>query len=287
MPTPRFTTPATLTLCALLVGCTPDLPPAPTEVHSAPVGVPSESVTPTSVVDATPSENADTQLSADLQRIADEAANMYGGAATVAVSDGTQTFASAEAGPYVAWSTSKVPIAIAALRVDPGLAPIAEAAITVSDNVAAESLWAAVTPAQVEAVLAEAGTPIAMNTVITRPGFTAFGQTQFSTHDQATFAAGLPCVAGSGDVLAMMGRISPDQAYGLGTMPGAQFKGGWGPDTAGRYVIRQLGLVDGRGVALTVAPADGQYATGQQMATQIAGQLGQVLQQMPKAACTN
>ena len=281
MPTPRSTTPAALTLCAFLVGCTPDLPTAPPEVLPA-------SSTPVSVVES-PGETppAEPLLMQELQRIADEAANTYGGAASVAISNGEHTLSSAEATSYVAWSTSKVPIAVAALRLDPGLAPIAEAAITISDNVAAESLWAAVTPAQVEAVLAEAGTPIAMNTVVARPGFTAFGQTPFSTAEQARFAAGLPCVSGASDVLAMMGRISPDQSYGLGTMPGAQFKGGWGPDPAGSYVIRQLGLVNGRGVALTVAPADGHYATGQQMANQIAGQLGQVLQQIPKAACTN
>ena len=71
-----------------------------------------------------------------------------------------------------------------------------------------------------------------------------------------------------------MGAIADDQRYGLGTIPGARFKGGWGPDESGMYLVRQFGTiaVDGGevGVAIAARPADGTYATGQAMLTEIA-----------------
>lgn len=224
-------------------------------------------------------------LEAELARIAQQAAAAFGGEASVALSSADVTLTSGDQRPYVAWSTIKVPIAVAALSDDPGLAPVAEAAITISDNLAAETLWNATTPDRVEAVLAKAGTPISVNTTVTRPGFTSFGQTVFSTADQARFAAGLPCVQGSGQILDMMSRISADQSYGIGTLANARFKGGWGPDETGAYVVRQLGELGGRGIALTAAPADGTYATAQLMATQMALAAGELVDFLPPSAC--
>lgn len=232
-----------------------------------------------------PAEEHTPELDPELQELADRVANAYGGSVAVALSGGDASAASAEAQPSVAWSTIKVPIAIAALNADPTLAPVAEAAITVSDNGAAETLWLSISPADAESVLAAAGTPIPVNAVVTRPGFTAFGQTVWSTREQATFAAGLPCVAGSAPVLEMMSRISPDQAYGFGQLPGAQFKGGWGPDEAGGYTVRQFALVDGRGMALTASPADGSYATAQQMANELALGLAPLAGNLPQTRC--
>lgn len=234
---------------------------------------------------ASASGDASADVSADLPRIAQSAVAAFGGEASIALSDGDTTFSSGDSRPFVAWSTIKVPIAIAALQADPSLLPVAEAAITISDNLAAETLWAAVTPADVEAVLAAAGTPIALNTVVTRPGFSPFGQTVFSTADQAVFAATLPCVPGSGQVLDMMSRIAAEQRYGIGIIDGAQFKGGWGPDESGAYVVRQLGNVDGRGVAMTAAPADGTYETAQRMVSLMAAEIERVIGQVPPATC--
>lgn len=83
----------------------------------------------------------------------------------------------------------------------------------------------------------------------------------------------------------MMSRISPEQRYGLGLIDGALFKGGWGPDENGAYVIRQLGIIDGRGVALTAAPADGSHETAQQMASQMAAEIKAMVSQLPPATC--
>ncbi|WP_141564587.1 hypothetical protein [Dietzia alimentaria] len=168
----------------------------------------------------------------------------------------------------VAWSTIKVPLAIAALRVSPDLAGVAEQAITVSDNAAAETLWAALggepgASAAVEGVMAQAGGDglTRVPTSRLRPGFSIFGQTRWALGDQALFAAGVACMPDADAVLGMMARIDPSQQWGLGRVPGALFKGGWGPGAGGTgYLVRQFGVIDtagGRaGVAIATYAAD-------------------------------
>lgn len=231
------------------------------------------------------SEAEQVALTGLIQEAVDTVVRQYGGSASLAVSDGQETLATSEVEPQVAWSTSKVPIAIAALRKDPSLTPVAEAAITLSDNVAAETLWANVAPEEVEAVLREAGVDIPMNAAVVRPGFTAFGQTRWSTVDQAVFAANLPCVPGANEVVDMMQRVTPEQRYGIGRLPGAAFKGGWGPAIDGSYTVRQLGIYEGVGVALTVSPADGMYESAQLMATEIANAVPLLDLGLPKSVC--
>ncbi|WP_237559676.1 hypothetical protein [Corynebacterium neomassiliense] len=182
----------------------------------------------------------------------------------------------------VAWSTSKVPVAVAALRAvadgtslsdDATVRANVTSAITASDNAAAQALWdslgdPAAAGAATEAVLRDGGdTTTRVQTTVTRPGLTSFGQTVWTTQAQARFAAGLQCLAGAGPVLTAMGQISAGQDYGLGRIPGAVFKGGWGPDLSGAYQVRQFGLVPGADgtlvpVALEVVSADGSYASG-------------------------
>lgn len=192
---------------------------------------------------------------------------------SVALSDGTVAGSLTDT---TAWSTSKVPLAIAAYRQDPSTTALIDAAITVSDNASAQALWDGLgggeqAAAAVGAVLAEAGdTSTQVQPYATREGFTAFGQTMWSTQAQASFAAALPGLAGSEAVLGPMGRIDPAQSYGLGLLPNAAFKGGWGPDASGQYLIRQFGLIDGRGIAIAVIPADGTYESGQRVLDRIA-----------------
>ena len=188
----------------------------------------------------------------------------------------------------VAWSTSKVPIAIAAVRATGAADANVNAAITVSDNAAAEAMWASLggpyaAAAATDAVLRDGGDPVTRtNPERIRPEFTAFGQTQWALADQAAFGANLTCIDGGGPVVEAMGDIAADQRYGLGTIPGARFKGGWGPDASGTYLVRQFGTiaVDGGevGVAIAARPADGTYESGQAMLTEIAGA---VLRHMP------
>ena len=188
----------------------------------------------------------------------------------------------------VAWSTSKVPIAIASVRATGAADANVNAAITVSDNAAAEAMWASLggpyaAAAATDAVLRDGGDPLTRtNPERIRPEFTAFGQTQWALADQATFGANLTCIDGGVPVVEAMGNIAADQRYGLGTIPGARFKGGWGPDASGTYLVRQFGTiaVDGGevGVAIAARPADGTYESGQAMLTEIAGA---VLRHMP------
>lgn len=150
----------------------------------------------------------------------------------------------------VAWSTSKVPLAIAALRVNPGATTQVRAAITQSDNEAAEALWESLgggesAASAVTDVLRQArdATTVVPATRL-REGFTVFGQTQWDASNQATFAANLPCLADSAQVLGEMGSIVREQRWGLGRIDGARFKGGWGPaDTHAGYLARQFGIL--------------------------------------------
>lgn len=149
----------------------------------------------------------------------------------------------------VAWSTIKVPLAIAALRGDPTRAePLVVKAITESDNPASEGLWSAlgepaIAARQVQAVIAAAGDPA---TVVqaqrVRPGFTAFGQTQWPLSSQAQFAANLADVPGSAFVIDLMHQLAPRQRWGLAAK-GIAAKGGWGPGLAGDYLVRQFGML--------------------------------------------
>ncbi|WP_231914573.1 serine hydrolase [Corynebacterium renale] len=204
-----------------------------------------------------------------LQPLVDHITDTYGGTAAIALFDGTTPRIGGNDQALPAWSTIKVPIAIAALHADPGLAGTAAAAIRTSDNAAAQTLWDTVGPDAVNSVLASGGSETIVNTEPIRPEFSTFGQTAWTVSDQAQFAYRLPEFAAASPVLEYMGSVDPSQSYGLGQLPGAYFKGGWGPDLSGNYLVRQFGFVEivGHrvGVAIAASAGDGTYATGQQM----------------------
>lgn len=233
----------------------------------------------------------DADIQGALQAAVDATVQSFGGRAEVAVSGKGGEFSAGDTSGFASWSTIKVPIAIAALKEHPDMAGQAAAAITVSDNDAAMALWNSVTPEAVEAVLAEGGTPVAVQRQRVRPEFSPFGQTQWSVTEQARFASNLQCVTGAEPVLSLMGGIAGDQSYGLGTVEGARFKGGWGPSASnGAYEVRQLGLVPdtaGRtvAVALAVTAGDGSYASGQAMASQLVAAISGALASAPAANC--
>lgn len=197
----------------------------------------------------------------------------------------------------VAWSTSKVPVAVAALRAVEDGTSLSDAAtvqgnvtsaITASDNGAAQALWdslgdPATAGAKVEDVLREGGdASTTVQTQVVRDGFTSFGQTLWSTADQVRFAGELSCLAGAQPVLTAMGQISAGQDYGLGRIPEARYKGGWGPDTSGSYQVRQFGLVPGADgtlvpVAVAVTSPDGSYESGSAALSGIVDQLSGTL----------
>jgi hypothetical protein len=183
-----------------------------------------------------------------------------------------------------AWSSMKVPVALAVVRRE-GVTrnrELLRRAITISDNAAAESLWGRLgSPASagraVEGVLAAAGdATTTVQTKRVRPGFTSFGQTQWPLRSQQRFIAGLPCLKESRHILPLMASVTASQRWGLGSSGApARFKGGWGPDLAGRYTVRQMGLLDlpnGRRVAVTAAAIapDGGFEDGKRNLTRIA-----------------
>jgi hypothetical protein len=196
-----------------------------------------------------------------------------------------------------AWSTIKVPLVIAAMRQDDS-SQVNEAmreAVTKSDNAAAESIWEglgdAVTAAHtVEKVLIEAGDHTTVESQKKRPEFTAFGQTRWSLNAQLRFAAFAACDDRDAPVRALMGQIEQDQQWGLGVIPNAQFKGGWGPSEAGAYLVRQFGfLTNSSGavsvVAMAVQPASGSFADGTADLTQIGNWLRSHLAMLPAGQC--
>jgi hypothetical protein len=187
----------------------------------------------------------------------------------------------------IAWSTSKVPIAMAIYHA--GLASAQKAnlraAITASDNAAAERLWAALgggTQAAdaADAQLRAAGdddTQIQPNRL--RAGYTEFGQTLWKLTDQTQFTAGMACLSPGAQVLGLMNQTVVSQRWGLGAagVP-AQLKGGWGPGSqpgiGGGYLDRQMGVLTIHGTPLAVAiasqSADGSHQAGTAALTALA-----------------
>ncbi|MEL4161596.1 hypothetical protein [Corynebacterium bovis] len=245
-----------------------------TPATSTTAAAPSTTAAPAPAGDAAP---ADLQHAVD--RVAQETGATLGVSLIHADGTGAQSAGPLQSGP--AWSTSKIPVSVAALRKDPALLPTVQAAIEKSDNAAATTLWESLgTPEEAgraaEQVLRDGGdTTTHVETRKVRPEFTSFGQTQWSLADQAAFITHLPQVEGAAPVLDAMHHVIPEQAYGLGTLAGAAFKGGWGPDENGRYLVRQVALVDTPagpvGVAVAVQPADGTYEAGQTALTALAG----------------
>jgi hypothetical protein len=207
-------------------------------------------------------------LEASFEQLADVVPANIG----VAVARPDRTFSLGRWWSGVAWSTIKVPLAIAALRSDWLTArELAVKAITESDNRASEQLWSLLgepvdAARKVQGVVAEGGdTATVVESRRLRRGFTAFGQTQWSLQRQARFAAELPSIPGADDVIELMGELTPEHRWGLAAN-GAAAKGGWGPGTNGEYLVRQFGILPTPsgtwGVALAAEVHDGGFDTG-------------------------
>ncbi|MGW0246931.1 hypothetical protein ACWDYH_09865 [Nocardia goodfellowii] len=197
----------------------------------------------------------------------------------------------------IAWSTIKVPLAIAALRHDPeGVLSEVEAAITWSDNGAADALWASLGAGEeaaraVQQVLDEAGADDSdTGAPHTRLERSAFGATEWTLTDQVKFASKLPCLDQTDTVTKLMGEITPEQGWGLGKLDDVEFKGGWGPDDeTGIYTVRQFGLVptkSGRVAIAVAAQADsGTYDDATALLDSLAELLGRHLTELRGGKC--
>jgi hypothetical protein len=200
-------------------------------------------------------------------------------------------------GGQPAWSTIKVPLVIASMRQHRASQPTISmvAAITESDNTAAEAIWEglgdpATAAADVGKVLHDTGDPTTVESRKLRPEYTAFGQTDWSLTNQAKFLAAAACDQRSRPVLDLMGQVTGDQRWGLGSSADAKIKGGWGPAPSGRYLVRQIAVVPAgqRGltvVAMAAEPDSGSFAAGTQVLTQIGEWLHARMDALPAAAC--
>jgi len=227
----------------------------------------------------------------------DTLASSLGGEVGIAVgavgSDDAQQLGPLQSGS--AWSTIKLPIAARVIE-DAGGADVLSAdtrdlirrAITASDNAAAASLWSQLgsqhggspgAAAAVGELLAGAGDSATTVSTVGRDGFSPYGQTEWSLSAQERFvsslAAGCVAPAAAGELRSLMGQVVSDQRWGLGaTGLTSYFKGGWGPGSDGRYLVRQVGVVEQDGgsiaVALAAIPADGQFASGTDAISQLA-----------------
>lgn len=209
--------------------------------------------------------DSDSSSNPDLQSSFEELEQSVNGELGVALTpvDGgdTQSYGSLQNGP--AWSSSKVAVAIAAIRNGQANPADVTAAITVSDNDAAKRLWAslgdpAAAAAATEKVIKEGGDDATkVQSQETRAGFTSFGQTEWSVANQSKFASGLDKMNddAASQVKSQMQNVSADQRWGIGQISGSAFKGGWGPDESGAYLDRQLGIVEinGKKYGMSVA----------------------------------
>jgi hypothetical protein len=247
--------------------------------------------------DKAPSPAASTALAADFAQLE---ANLHitAGVAVSAVGAerGPMTLGEWQSGP--AWSTIKVPLVIAALREEkpPRVTDAMVAAITESNNAAAESIWASlgdpVTAAhKVDEVLRRTGDPTAVQSQKVRPEFSAFGQTDWPLIEQVRFTSVAVCEDANAPIFALMGDVQADQRWGLGTVPGSQFKGGWGPSPTGSYLVRQMGVLTTPNgmiaVALAAQPASGKFDDGTAALTEVAAWLTTHLSALPAGECNH
>lgn len=273
----------TVALLAAACGTEPAAPARTTTTATAPVVDPGAGMGSDSISIAVPGS-----LAADFATLQQGFRGTAGLAVMPVGGDKMVTFGNWTSGP--AWSTIKVPLAIAALRNSSAALTSATAAITASDNAAAETLWQSLgggssAAAAVEGVLREGGDAnTTVPTVRTRADASIFGQAEWSLADQARFAAHLSCVPQSERVVGLMQQIIPSHRWGLGAFSSAEFKGGWGPDTSGKYLVRQFGMIDspsGRiAVAFAAQPDSGAFNEGMtmldKMATLLSGHLGEL-----------
>jgi hypothetical protein len=273
-----------------------DLASSPTSTQSAPSPQPTAALPPpATLAPGTPAPADGGPFAAEFASLAAEL-DATVGIVVRPVGAGPAPVTAGEWATGTAWSTIKVPLAIAGLRAThpPAVTDAMRAAITQSDNDAAESIWAglgdpATAALDVQEVLTQYGDPTVVESQKVRPEFTAFGQTEWSLNDQATFLSTAACDPGNRPVMDLMGQIAPDQRWGIGEIPGAEFKGGWGPSLDGDYLVRQFGVIpvnDGMAVvAVAVEPNSGAFEDGTAELSRIAAWLQAHTDLLPVGHC--
>ncbi len=191
-----------------------------------------------------------------------------------------------------AWSTIKVPLAMAALQRSTSATTRSrvERALRYSDNGAAAELWReigsnATAAARVNKVLAQKGDTVTKVRYSTSGGRSSYGRTPWRTSSMGVFMSNMAC--GSGAIVRQHLATTAGPKWGLKTMPRPLVKNGYGP-VAGGYLVRQAGIIigaDGRrwGVSVTVRATS--LARGQQDLTRVAGWLKPRIGWIPAKTC--
>ena len=231
---------------ALLTGCAmPGGPGAPTATTS--------SAAPGFVQEEDIKVLEDENLAAAMEQIVSDVEEEYAATVSLAVVGDTDEHLAGAEGAEPAWSTIKVPIAIAALR-DGADETLVDAAIKESDNDAAYALWQQVEWTEgsaiesIEKLLNDFESDVDMDQ--------AFGMSTWKVKDQARFASRLGCVPESEYVYDAMHDIVEWQKWGLSGLDDVHSKGGWGlDDSDGEYTSRQMGVmpVDGGEVGIAIS----------------------------------
>lgn len=179
-------------------------------------------------------------VSSELRAVIADVESEFDVRAGVSVADQEETFNAGLKGDEPAWSTVKVPIAIAALR-DGASPELVDLAIKESDNDAAYALWSHVqwtegdAGSAVKALLKEYDT--------TGEFAEPFGYSTWVLEEQAKFGAHLPCIPEAEQVYEAMDDIVEWQDNGLDKLPDTRAKGGWGlSETDNGYTHRQIGV---------------------------------------------
>lgn len=192
-------------------------------------------------------------IQADLDELIEEVENERDVNAGLAISGENRVLTAGVEGMSPAWSTIKVPIAIAALR-DGADESLVDLAIKESDNDAASALWSQVVwtegdPAEViNDMLKHYDAEADINTA-------AFGYSEWPLKQQANFGRQIECIPEAEYVYEALDDVVDWQKEGLSAQPNTRAKGGWGlSEVDDIYTDRQVGemTIDGGDIGLAI-----------------------------------
>jgi hypothetical protein len=209
-------------------------------------------------------------------------------------SDNTNTEAYGSLAGMAAWSTIKVPIVATLIRERNGVNNLgsqerqwAKAAIVESDNSAAAALYNRLgnnysAARKVQRTLRIAGDNVTIVSKRGRDGFSSYGQTRWSAVESSRFYKSLVrrevlSKTSTNFIINLMKASKPaDQKWGLGSagFSDPAYKGGWGPKTNNKYLVRQTGIVKqgNKSYSITIIanPKNGSYQSGSEAVTKAA-----------------
>lgn len=178
------------------------------------------------------------------------------GPAAVSVTGRGRTDATVSVGggvpSYDAWSTIKIPLSMAALRLSTSATTKSrvERALRNSDNAAAAQLWSqlgggATAARRVNAVLRDHGDSKTVTQSRATSGRSAYGRTQWYTKAQSQFMSRISCNREGGFIRHQLARTSAGP-WGLMAFDQPLNKNGYGP-VGGKYLVRQTAIIIGAG----------------------------------------